>query len=235
MLLGEVLENDFEGDDTFDFKKRKILPGAFDTEAIHEDETMGVGQAYDEADTQSFLDERSVGSPYENGVDELDEFHGNDVTSEDGESVTAEGQDMVGSFPEHGLTTGRKVEEDMSLAREGPMPKSILKASQRLDRNGIGTPTKAKLMPRGDWTEQLQRTISPKKQDRQALRESQATALLDREGDKEIAPKAHAQKGRNERGFRTSIDLMNSLFGQQPGLKNAAGTRRGGRGKGFEV
>ncbi|KAI9700010.1 MAG: Nuclear pore complex protein Nup98-Nup96 [Candelina mexicana] len=233
MLLGEVPEGEFEVEDTFEFKKRKVLPGAFDKEVIHEDEPMDGVQQYDEEDTQSFLDERSMSSPYENDSDELVEFHGNDVMSEDGGSVTAEGQEMVGTFPEHESTTGRRIETDTQLAGEAVMPKSILKASQRLEHREFGTPTTAKSMLRGEWTEQLQRTVSPRKQNRQALRESQATALLDREGDREFTPK-QAQKSRKEPGFRTSIDLMNSLFGQQPGRKAATRNGREGKTKGFE-
>ncbi|KAI9764676.1 MAG: Nuclear pore complex protein Nup98-Nup96 [Candelina submexicana] len=233
MLLGEGPESEFEVEDTFEFKKRKVLPGAFDKEVIHEDEPMDGVQQYDEADTQSFLDKRSVSSPYENDSDELGEFHGNDVMSEDGGSVTAGGQEMVGTFPEHDSTTGRKLETDTQFAREAVLPKSILKASQRLDHGEFGTPKTAKSMLQGEWTEQLQRTVSPKKQNRQALRESQATALLDREGDRGFTPK-QAQKSRKEPGFRTSIDLMNSLFGQQPGRKAATRIGREGKGKGFE-
>ncbi|KAI9722883.1 MAG: hypothetical protein M1812_001331 [Candelaria pacifica] len=234
MLLGEVSEGDFDVEDTFEFKKRKVLPGAFDKEAILEDEPMSGRQEYDEADTQSFLDERPVGSLFENGVDEFREIQRSDIMSEDGESVTADGPEMAGTFPEHNYTTGRRIEEDTLFARDAIMPKSILKASQRPGQSGFGTPTRAKLMLRGDWTEHLQRTVSPKKQNRQALRERQAAALLDREGDRELTAKAQAQKHKHEPGFRTSIDLMNSLFGQQPGRKSATPGGRGGKGKGFE-
>lgn len=88
-------------------------------------------------------------------------------------------------------------------------PKSILKASQVL-RPGAGTPSKAHhTVFDDDWANQLQRTISPKKQDRQALRESQGNAL--REQDGAALKLSHAATGRD---MATHKDLMESLFGE---------------------
>ncbi|ETN43213.1 uncharacterized protein HMPREF1541_02372 [Cyphellophora europaea CBS 101466] len=58
----------------------------------------------------------------------------------------------------------------------------------------------------GDWAEQLQRTISPRKQNRDALREVQSKVLLDRE----FSPMKPGTIGK--KGFRTSIDVMNAIF-----------------------
>jgi nuclear pore complex protein Nup98-Nup96 len=69
----------------------------------------------------------------------------------------------------------------------------------------------------GDWAEQLQRTISPRKQDRNALREAQNKILLDREYSP-IKPGTIGKKG-----FGTSIDIMHSLFDKRGGQMDSAG------------
>ncbi|KAK5359009.1 hypothetical protein LTR20_003283 [Exophiala xenobiotica] len=78
--------------------------------------------------------------------------------------------------------------------------KPILKASR------LGTPGKRLVSLDGDWAEQLQRTISPRKQNREALRDVQNNVLLDR------AYEPMKPKSSNKNEFRTSIDIMNSLF-----------------------
>jgi nuclear pore complex protein Nup98-Nup96 len=88
-------------------------------------------------------------------------------------------------------------------------PKSILKASQLL-RPGLGTPSKAQqTVFDDDWANQLQRTISPRKQDRHALRESQGHVL--RENDGIGMQLMQSIGGRN---LTTAMDLMESLFGE---------------------
>ncbi|KAI1608049.1 nuclear protein 96-domain-containing protein [Exophiala viscosa] len=97
--------------------------------------------------------------------------------------------DMAGSFPGPGGVR----------PLESPT-KPILKA------NRTATPGKALISLEGDWAEQLQQTISPRKQDREALRNRQSVILLDRAYEP-IKPQPHSKKD-----FRTSIDIMNSLF-----------------------
>ncbi|KAK5958625.1 hypothetical protein OHC33_000468 [Knufia fluminis] len=75
-----------------------------------------------------------------------------------------------------------------------------------------GTPGKPLLDLEGDWAEQLQRTISPRKQNRDVLREAQSKMLLDK-AFSPIKPKAAPQVN-----FRSSIDIMNSMF--QPTKKS---------------
>jgi len=167
---------------------------------------------------QSFLDERSVGSPAEDG-------HGEDVIPEESELEAVNEEDMARSFSGPSHTTEHNVTQANAPAfTESVKPKSILKAS----RAAVDTPVKAKFSMGADWTEQLQRTVSPKKQNRQALRESQAMILKERH-DIDVTPKP-VMSGN---AFATSIDLMNSLFGQsttrQTGMKQAASR------KGFEV
>lgn len=69
-----------------------------------------------------------------------------------------------------------------------------------------GTPGKPILDLNGDWAEQLQRTISPRKQNRDMLRDVQGKVLL----DKIYSPiKPRLVQHEN---FRSSIDIMNSMF-----------------------
>jgi nuclear pore complex protein Nup98-Nup96 len=99
-------------------------------------------------------------------------------------------------------------QDELSMVGAYPPPaaspaKPILKAST------MGTPGKALINIDGDWAEQLQRTISPRKQNRDALREVQSKVLLDRAYE---PMKPSATKAANKKDFRTSIDIMHSLF-----------------------
>ena len=107
-----------------------------------------------------------------------------------------EEMNMAGSYPQNDGAVEPIVDSPA---------KSILKAG----RNLWGTPGKPLVDLNGDWAEQLQRTISPRKQNRDALREIQGKVLLDRARE---APKRPQSSKKNE--FRTSIDVMNSLFGK---------------------
>ncbi|KAL3423762.1 nucleoporin autopeptidase [Phlyctema vagabunda] len=197
------IESDPE--DTFEFRKKKVLPGAFDEQELYEDDTM-----QGELDEQSFLDERSVGSQSENGVDEpMDQ---DDVFQED-ESVSIVDQEMAGSFPQAGVTT--ELEGDDSLDDEShdmdQTPGALVRARLRA-RNGR-TPSK-NFTAGDDWTSMLKTTISPQKQDRAFLK-----SLINVHGNDSPVKANEAPLVRNRvvsdgRGFATSIDLMNSLFGQ---------------------
>jgi nuclear pore complex protein Nup98-Nup96 len=184
-------------DDTFDFKKgmreRASVPGGFGDESMYEeDERMEFTRG------ESFLGQRSVGSL--DGQQDADYF-------EESESELADDQDMADSVSGPIRTT------EQSAAKEDPFrdtlkPKSILKAGQVL-RPAMGTPSKGQLVFDDDWANQLQRTISPKKQDRQALRESQGNVL--REHDAQPTKMSQSIGGRH---MTTAMDLMDSLFGE---------------------
>lgn len=116
---------------------------------------------------------------------------------------------MAGSFPPRSAT----------ILQSPSRP--ILKASH------MGTPGKHLISLDGDWAEQLQRTISPRKQNREALRDVQNQVLLDRAYEP-IKPKAN-----NKNEFRTSIDIMNSLFSKHE-ARMAKG-KKGQAGPDFEV
>ena len=99
---------------------------------------------------------------------------------------------------------------EVSMAGSYPAPdtspvRPILKAST------MGTPGKALINIDGDWAEQLQRTISPRKQNRDALREVQSKVLLDRTYEP-MKPNSKLSSIVDKKNFRTSIDIMNSLF-----------------------
>jgi nuclear pore complex protein Nup98-Nup96 len=128
-----------------------------------------------------------------------------------------------------------KDENEVSMAGSYPPPlasptRPILKAST------MGTPGKGLINIDGDWAEQLQRTISPRKQNRDALREVQSKVLLDRVYEP-MKPGSPASINLGKRDFRTSIDIMHSLFGQQEkGMTDLRGKKgRMHTGPDFEV
>jgi nuclear pore complex protein Nup98-Nup96 len=204
-------------DDTFDFKKRKLVPGSFGSQAMEmEDEEMG-----SEGETESFLEEGSTGSTTE---------HEDDVTESQrsGDSVVGSDEDqemdMAGSFPHLHHT----VEREDSQSTDGELDTTH-------PIKHFGTPPKPRLDLSGDWAEQLQRTISPRKQNRDALREIQANAFADRALLNDGSPEAKSN-GSPKKGFTNSIDLMNSLF-QQPRKQSAPSPLKPSKAqpKGFEV
>ena len=197
-------------DDTFDFKKgmrtRASVPGQFGDEvAYEEEEEMEVTRG------ESFLGERSVGS--------LDGQQ--DYTDESG-SESAEDQDMTDSVSRPIRTTERQAVKEPDLFKDSVKPKSILKTSQLL--RATGTPSKGPYVFDDDWANALQRTISPKKQDRQALRETQGEVLKERDGN---TIKMAQSVGRNTKTTMDRMDLMDSLFGETDARKGATMKRVG--------
>jgi nuclear pore complex protein Nup98-Nup96 len=225
-----VSRTESDPEDTFEFRKKKILPGAFDDQALYEDDEI-MEDEYDHHDQESFLDERSVGSPSENGVEEpMDQ---DDVFQED-ESVSVVDQEMAGSFPQADNTAEHyeedsQDEEGMDIAEE--TPGAIMRARMRAMKNSE-TPLKRKFMADNDWTKTLKVTISPQKQDRALLK-----SLIDVHGNDsqpDAEPTSMARRIVSDgRGFATSIDLMNSLFGQTRSPLKAA--KVPAKPKGFEV
>ncbi|KAH7342990.1 putative nucleoporin [Rhexocercosporidium sp. MPI-PUGE-AT-0058] len=196
-------------EDTFEFRKKKVLPGAFDDQDLYDDESMD-GE-YDEQNQESFLDERSVGSQSENGVDEpMDQ----DDEYQDDESVNIVDQEMAGSYPDADNTAelGDSQDEDESVDVMAETPGAVLRARMRALKSSE-TPSKNKFSAGDDWANTLQATISPQKQDRALLKSMMDVHGNDARPDSEPTPmpKRVVSDGR---GFATSIDLMNSLFGQ---------------------
>lgn len=119
-----------------------------------------------------------------------------------------EANQVVGAFPE-----------------PTAQPKSILKGTVM-----NSTPVKDPFELNDNWADQLQRTVSPRKQDRKALREQQSN-LFEHGG---VPSKSLLGRSVGAPSFSTTMDIMNSLWNQP---KNASvrgkGTAPGG--KGFEV
>lgn len=108
--------------------------------------------------------------------------------------------------------------EDEAMSEDEPspsMPGSLPSTANPFQPDAVRTPTKLPfpgtpgrplLDLEGDWAEQLQRTISPRKQNRDILREDQSKILLDK-AFSPIKPKAvPAPK------ITSSLDIMESIF-----------------------
>ena len=203
-------------DDTFQFKKGRSFPGAFDkASAAEDDQEMEVQQ-----DGEPFLDQGSAVSHSDSG-DEPSESNASDALEDRSVVIRDTEMDMAGSFP----TFDPPPES---------FPKSILKTN-RYDSQAGTTPRRPDLDLGEDWADQLQRTISPMKQDRQTLRKSQALFFNDHGGELQGIPES--KKIVQQPGdILTSIDLMNSLFGKEEARRSAMKKRKQtGKSKGFEV
>ena len=223
----EITHTESDPEDTFNFRKKKVLPGAFDNqEAFVDDEVME--EDYDKAEGQSFLDERSVGSPSENGVEEpMDQ----DNAFQDDESVSIVDQEMAGSFPQAGNTAEHEddsQDEDDRMDLGPETPGAIVRARMRAMKNE--TPLKGGFRIEADWTNALKTTISPQKQDRAHLKSLVEVQANDKS---EPAPFPRNRVVSDGRGFATSIDLMNSLFSQAKSPAKAP--KVAAKANGFEV
>ncbi|KAI9049105.1 hypothetical protein LZ554_006953 [Drepanopeziza brunnea f. sp. 'monogermtubi'] len=212
----QMTYDESDPEDTFAFRKKKVLPGAFDDQELYDDENTD-GE-YEEQQEESFLDERSVGSQSEGGVEEpMDQ----DGVYDDGESVSIVDQEMAGSYPEAGNTAelydSQDDDEDMDVTME--TPGVVLRARQRLLKSSE-TPLKRKFTAADDWANTLQATVSPKKQDRALLKSMIEIHGDDYRGDSAPTPMPRRVVSDN-RGFATTIDLMHSLHGTYSPIKAA--------------
>ena len=206
-------------DDTFQFRKKKMVPpGAFDEQpAFEEEETIHEDNDHEMQEVDhmrdSFLDERSPVSPSDSGEDEPSDIPQMSGALQDDHSVVIHDEDdavdveMAGAFP-------RTEQDDL-----------VAKASS------YGTPGKAVFGVDGEWAEELQRTISPRKQDRQALREVQARGWEDEEATNNT-PRA---KDTEPAKLTTHIDLMNSLLGQEQARRSGRDAKQGAKAKSLKV
>ncbi|KAK5131637.1 hypothetical protein LTR08_000764 [Meristemomyces frigidus] len=256
-----------EMDDTFEFKlnqqrARSIMPGGLDDE-------QGVSYDYDDPSADEEMAEEEQEGRDETEQDDV--FMSGAVqapspgTVERYHSSMMEEEEPTGDF----ITGAAEEEEQASpempgsfAAAEARVPRSILKPSNR----GLGAFASPERMATDTWEEQLQRTISPRKRDRQALKDMQQSMMQAKEsgeiiespfkrslfgqsamrqsafGQSYLATKS-AKKAKlggstlalgNEdlgksQAFRTSMDIMNSLWAtEKTGKKADAG------GKGFE-
>ncbi|KAM3416458.1 hypothetical protein BST61_g8053 [Cercospora zeina] len=223
--------NNGEVDDTFEFKLNRSkssmrsshIPGGFEEEA-----------------SRLISDGHDIGSPAE----DRDDFNMHLRLRRSSATVLAESD----SEPEQQLPGSFNAEEPKML-------RSILKPTAPLTR-AFTSPDK---FANDTWEEQLQRTMSPRKRDRQALKDMQRQLLRD-DGHDDLAESPFkrsmlgqsalgqsylAQKSAKKVGFgsiprgkqalsksqafKTSMDLMNSLWAQEKTVT------RGATGvKGFE-
>lgn len=203
-------------DDTFDFKKRKLVPGSFGDQMMQaEDEEVNSGEE------ESFLEDGSTGSVERDAEEDMTESIGSET-----ESIEDEDMEMAGSFP----IPHQTVEQDLT-ARTGFSALDVTSNSMRL-----GTPTKPSLDLSGNWAQQLQRTISPRKQDRETLRVKQSDAFVDKNRQTDNKQQAHASASASpSKPFTSSIDVMQSLFQQPSKNVKSPGKKQKGQLKAFEV
>jgi len=222
MLSEEQSQLSSAPDDTFDFRNTRTLPGAFDGRpALGEDDDQEMEEV--QQNGHSFLDGSSARSPSDSGVDEPSDLQeGNDDFEDRSLVVQDDEMEIVGAFPQ--------TNDDQQYTGDVAQPKSILRASQM----SLGTPTRLIVNMGDDWAEQLQKTISPTKQDRHALKQSQLQLFEENDNEQEETPIAQAPV-RDATGFATSIDLMNSLFGKEQQRKSGRDVKLTRKGNGFEV
>ncbi len=212
-------------DDTFEFRTKKVIPGNFEDTAAFEDDLDMEEVTYQD---ETFLDERLPASPSDSGEDEPSDIkNAADDVQDRSLIVHDEDLEMAGSFP-------HPDGEDLDVFNVPGNPRSIMKSPHQ---ESVGFDTLGKLRFHGsdEWAEQLQGTISPRKQDRQALRDSQAYVMKDRGLIHEGTPKANTAVNGAGQVLVTSIDLMNSLFGQDQARRSGSGAKQVKKGKGFEV
>lgn len=214
-------------DDTFEFRKKKGLPGAFNQSTV-----SGDGNDPDDIEhmEESFSGEDTAGSASDGAADEPSEVQNGNVENHERSVVIRDDQmEMAGSFP-HGNLKGFDLNANGDLQEH----ESTLKVNER----GLiqyGTPAKLNFNPSGDWAEQLQRTVSPRKQDRQVLRQMQDLISDVHEDDYDHTSRITDKAGGREKPLATSIDLMNSLFGKQEDWRSGRMNKNAAGAKGFKV
>jgi nuclear pore complex protein Nup98-Nup96 len=199
--------DDSIADDTFDFKKRKLVPGAFgNQEGGIEDDEMSLGEEDDDGST---VENDMTGSISLQDVDDVTESITSDVSIDDGD------MEMAGSFP---IPHDDAESEDLTAHRTSHW----------------GTPSKPSLDLSGDWADQLQRTISPRKQNRDLLREKQADAFVDRNSS-DKRPESRGAATAKAKTFTSTIDVMHSLFAHKSVQAGSLSKKQKGQLKAFEV
>lgn len=202
-------------DDTFEFKKgkRKHVPGQFDEHEadLLRDEPMAEAEE-NVATPQSFLGDHSVGS---SAAEEDDLAMA--VLPQTEELEPEMDREMAGTFPTLASTTEQDDAAFNKSTRSPSKLKSILKA-----RDVEDMPLRAARLDVDNWAEQLRRTISPVKRDRQALKAMQTTLFTDHDQSPFALPASVYGTG-----FATSIDLMNSIFGKSAAKRTGEGVTVG--------
>jgi nuclear pore complex protein Nup98-Nup96 len=167
-------------DDTFDFKrgKRVVLPGQFDEDEFEDDLVM----------EEDEIDEPAIRSSQPRNVP---------MTQPTRDEQVSERQDDL------------DIDMDIPQTVSGPVKApSGIETTRDVVIPDRATPTKIdRLVLEPNWTEQLLQTASPKKRDRQTLRQNQG-----------VSPPGYNVSERRPLelnktvAFGTTVDIMNSLF-----------------------
>ena len=205
-------------DDTSSFRSKRMVPGAFGGPIENGPDDIFTNNEIFEVHVDHFLDEPVMGSPSEGSVEEPRDWENQDTNPRQDGSAIVRDQGIAGSYP--GLDRTMELqEEDL---RAGDSDHDNDSWALKMEANGVHgqTPFNMDLRLDDDWTRQLQRTLSPKKQDRQALRDARVNLLQD-VFDNEATPQATTTRTKGDGDFNTSIDLMHSLFGHGRNRGNA--------------
>lgn len=226
--VSETSDDSLMEDDTFDFRRHRAPPGAFDDQdQVFEDVTPS---------RQSFLGVSSADSaPQDVRLSLEDEYvedqgEGYDLSYDEGMARSSVGQHLAAEQDDVSLDGGPDTHRGT--------PGGVLRARMRAMKDSAG-PLKVEIAEGDDWMEMLRNTVSPVKRNRQQLRElndsptrqpafdeqqrrdphdpvshktsvwGRSVANTDRMGELAASKRSVVDKGR---GFATSIDLMNSLF-----------------------
>ncbi|CAK7197546.1 hypothetical protein SEUCBS139899_000194 [Sporothrix eucalyptigena] len=213
-------------EDTFDFRRRRhvSVPGAFDdSHDIMDDED----EEGDVTFQQSFLSNRSADmnaqavvpiSTMEHDHDmELGEDSG--LYETEGEAPFSQQLYSAAELDDNSLEPYPFLPNLPTVVQETPA--GIMRARLRAIKES-NTPLKLQVADGDNWMEMLQKTVSPQKRDRAALKAlgehgapegmawDESIANFDKKAGASTA--ARAFNANDNRGFATSIDLMNSLF-----------------------
>ena len=174
----ETSNGDGEPDDTFQFKLERrsqiSLPGGFDEPSVSYDYDDPSGDENMDEDTQQHADEQlgsSGGAVQAPSPGAVERYHSSLL--EDAEQTRD--LDMTGADEED---EEPEIMPGSFAPQEPKMLRSILKPTRAVD--AFASPEK---LVTESWEEQLQRTISPKKRDRMALKEMQQSLMKARDED----------------------------------------------------
>ncbi|KAL8707316.1 MAG: hypothetical protein Q9220_007628 [cf. Caloplaca sp. 1 TL-2023] len=223
LLSSEWSQESSGPDDTFQFRRNKPLPGAFDASAAFDEEVERIPEMEEvNGNNRSFRNDDLPG-PTSNDDEHTDSVDLSYQVEDQPSAAPEADLEMAGSFPQ----------VDGNFEEGSAMPKSISKDAQLA--MSLGTPRMSEFNKDGDWAEELRRTISPRKQDRRALRESQARVLQQHDAKNETTPKASVRPNGTKPGFATTMDLMDSIFPKEHGRRNQGRTGAAGQGKAFQL
>lgn len=201
-------------EDTFEFKRpSKSIPGGFSDHHDLDDTSVHAKTVADKPVTQNppRADPYQLEDPFRISTSETAPRPASPPMTDGGYDEHAEGEDdsaMTGAYPE--------MDEQKSNLRT---------------HDAGATPMRQHFDFNDDWAVQLQRTVSPRKQDRQTLREVQKLAFEGTQADQaavSIEPSAPAAN------FSTTLDIMNSLWGR-PDTDSIGGKRSSTAADGFKV